>query len=207
MTLWEQRGDRSLVYFIYSQCAWRWKRQVLPKRRSSLKKFCAPHLRTRGNFMATTNVGSTWYHVFTVFSYTLVGRVAKSVSVGIATGYELDGPGIESRWRARFSAPVQTGPWTHPASCTMGTGSFPGVEFGRGVTLTPHPLLVPRSKNRLEVYLYFPGRSGDRIHVGARFFAQVQTGPGTHLAFCTMGTVSFPGGKAAGSWCWPPTPS
>jgi hypothetical protein len=28
----------------------------------------------------------------------------------------------------------------------MGTGFFPGVENGRGVTLTPHPLLVPRSK-------------------------------------------------------------
>jgi len=40
---------------------------------------------------------------------------------------------------ARFSAPVQTGPETHPASCTMGTGSFPGVRCGRGVTLTPHP--------------------------------------------------------------------
>ena len=47
---------------------------------------------------------------------------------------------------ARFSAPVQTGPEAHPASCTMGTGSFPGVSCGRGVTLTPHPLLVPRSK-------------------------------------------------------------
>ena len=31
-------------------------------------------------------------------------------SVGIATRYGLDGPGIESRWGARFSAPVQTGP-------------------------------------------------------------------------------------------------
>jgi len=45
-----------------------------------------------------------------------------------------------------FSAPVQTGPEAHPASCTMGTGSFPGVRCGRGVTLKPHPLLVPRSK-------------------------------------------------------------
>ena len=27
---------------------------------------------------------------------------------------------------ARFSEPVQTGPGAHPASCTMGTGSFPG---------------------------------------------------------------------------------
>jgi len=25
----------------------------------------------------------------------------------------------------------------------MGTGSFPGVKSGQGVTLTPHPLLVP----------------------------------------------------------------
>jgi len=28
----------------------------------------------------------------------------------------------------------------------MGTGSFPGVRCGRGVMLTLHPLLVPRSK-------------------------------------------------------------
>jgi len=63
--------------------------------------------------------------------------------VGIATGYGLDGPGIEFWWGARFSTPVQTGPGAYPASCTMGTGSFPAVKSGRGVTLTPHPLLVP----------------------------------------------------------------
>ena len=32
------------------------------------------------------------------------------------------------------------------------------------------------------------GRSGDRILVGARFSAPVQTGPGAHPASCTMGT-------------------
>jgi len=47
---------------------------------------------------------------------------------------------------ARFSAPVQTGPGAHPDSCTMGIGSFPGVKSGRGVMLTPHPLLVPWSR-------------------------------------------------------------
>ena len=47
---------------------------------------------------------------------------------------------------ARFSAPVQTGPGAHTASCTMCTGSFPEVKCGRGVTLTPHPLLVPWSR-------------------------------------------------------------
>ena len=41
-------------------------------------------------------------------------------SVGKATGYGLDGPGIESRWGG-FSAPVQNGPGAHPVSCTMGT--------------------------------------------------------------------------------------
>ena len=44
----------------------------------------------------------------------------------------------------KFS-PVHTGPGAHPASCIMGTGSFPGVKCGLGVLLTTHPLLVPRS--------------------------------------------------------------
>jgi hypothetical protein len=47
---------------------------------------------------------------------------------------------------ARFSTPVQTDPEAHPASCKIGIGSLPGVRYGRGVTLTPHSLLVPRSK-------------------------------------------------------------
>jgi len=43
----------------------------------------------------------------------------------IATDYELDCPGIESWWGRDF-LPIQTGPGAHPASCIMGTGSFPG---------------------------------------------------------------------------------
>jgi len=35
----------------------------------------------------------------------------------------------------------------------MGTGSFPGVKSGRGVTLTPHPLLVPWSRKSRAVPL------------------------------------------------------
>jgi len=48
------------------------------------------------------------------------------------------------RWGRDFP-PVQTGPGAHPASCTMGTGTFPGVKCGQDVLLTTHPLLVPRS--------------------------------------------------------------
>jgi hypothetical protein len=65
--------------------------------------------------------------------------------VGIATELRAGRSGDRITVGARFSAPVQTGPEGHPASCVMGTGSFPGVRCGRGVTLTPHLLLVPRS--------------------------------------------------------------
>jgi len=41
--------------------------------------------------------------------------------------------------------PVQTGPGAHPASCKIGTGSFPRVKCGQGMLLTTHPLLVPPS--------------------------------------------------------------
>jgi hypothetical protein len=80
-----------------------------------------------------------WTVSFT-YSYTYVGRDS---SVGIATRYGLDGPGIEPRWGARFSAPDHTGPGAHPASYTMGTGSFPGLKRpGRGVDYPPP--LAPR---------------------------------------------------------------
>jgi len=65
--------------------------------------------------------------------------------VGIATGYRVGRSGDQIPVVVRFSAPVQTGPGAQPASCTMGTGSYPGVKSSRGVTLTPHPLLVPWS--------------------------------------------------------------
>jgi hypothetical protein len=76
-------------------------------------------------------------------------------SVGIATCYGLDGPGIESRSGTEFSAPVQTGPGVHPASHTMGNGSFPGVKRpGRGVD-NPRPSSV-EVKEGVHIYIYTP---------------------------------------------------
>jgi hypothetical protein len=73
-------------------------------------------------------------------------------SVGIVTRYGLDGPGIESQWEGRFSAPVQTGPGAHTASYTMGTGSFLGVEQpGHGIDHPPPP--STEVKGRVELYL------------------------------------------------------
>jgi len=74
------------------------------------------------------------------------------------THYGLDSSRIETWWGARFSAPVQTGPGAHhPASYTMGNGSFPGGGLkwpGRGIEHPP-----PSStevKDRVELYLYSP---------------------------------------------------
>ena len=59
---------------------------------------------------------------------------------GIATSYGLDGTGIESRLKAGFSAPVQTGHEAHLTYCKIGTGSLSWGQSGRGVALTTHPI-------------------------------------------------------------------
>ena len=75
-------------------------------------------------------------------------------SVGIATRYGLDGPGIEYRWGARFSAPVQTGPGAYPASYTTVTGPFPGVKRpGRGAD-PPPPIFSAEVLNWVELCLH-----------------------------------------------------
>jgi hypothetical protein len=71
-------------------------------------------------------------------------------SVGITTGYRLDGPGIESRWG---EIPHLSRPALRPTQPLVQwvPGLSWGVESGRGVTLTPHALLVRRSKSRVEI--------------------------------------------------------
>jgi hypothetical protein len=51
--------------------------------------------------------------------------------VGITTGHRMDGPGIESRWGARFSAPVQSGPGAIQPSVQWVPG-FPGSKERSG---------------------------------------------------------------------------
>ena len=80
------------------------------------------HGMNRDNFYCTPNIFATSLEILT----TLYHISGPGSVVGIATGYRLDGLGIEPRWGARFSAPVQTGPGAHPASFTMDTGSFLG---------------------------------------------------------------------------------
>ena len=90
--------------------------------------------------------------IFTVFcvkrmhySLTFYHPCGPGSVVSIATGYGLDGPGIESQWGEIFrTCPGQ--PWGPPSLLYIGYRVFPGVKSGLGVMLTPHPFLVPWSR-------------------------------------------------------------
>jgi hypothetical protein len=63
--------------------------------------------------------------------------------VSIATRKRTERVGDRILVNASFSGPIQTVSGVHPASCTMNTGSLPGVKRpGRGVNHPPH--LAPR---------------------------------------------------------------
>ena len=83
-------------------------------------------------------------------------RCGPGSSVGIATGYGLEGPRIDSRLGARFSALVQTSPGAHPTSCTMGTVSFQGGKERPGRDADPSPPSSAGGHECVELYLYSP---------------------------------------------------
>jgi hypothetical protein len=70
---------------------------------------------------------------------------------------------LATRWRsgdripvrAKFSAPVQTGPGANPASCTIGTASFPGDKAAGAWSWPPTPHRA-KVKERVELHLYSP---------------------------------------------------
>ena len=66
--------------------------------------------------------------------------------------------------------------------------SFLSTDFHKSTQVTKGPGQLSRYSDSIEA-----GRSGERIPVRARFFAQVQTGPGAHSASYTMDTGSFRG--------------
>jgi hypothetical protein len=71
---------------------------------------------------------------------------------GIATGYGLGNPGIESRWGRDFPDRA----WGPPSLLYNGYWVFPGGRKRSGRDADPSPLIVPRSKNRVALYLYSP---------------------------------------------------
>ena len=86
--------------------------------------------------------------------YSPMGQMGQDSSVGIATRYGLDGPGIESWWGRNFRTHPDR-PWGPTASYAMATGSFPGVKrLGRGADHPPPSKC--RGHERVALYLYSP---------------------------------------------------
>ena len=78
--------------------------------------------------------------------------VGQDSAVGIATCFRLDGPGIESRWGARFSAPIHMGPGADPTSYTVGSRYFPGVNW-QGCGVDHPPPSSTEVEGRVELYI------------------------------------------------------
>jgi hypothetical protein len=60
-------------------------------------------------------------------------------SVGIATGYGLDGPGIESRWGGEIFRTCPDRPWGPPSLLYNRCRVFPGAKERPGRDADPSP--------------------------------------------------------------------
>ena len=139
-TLSSPTTDSSIGISSYYRCDWIWQlrflvekeKWVLNPRPSSLfqlLQFCEP---LTFNFPAAN-------HIFRGAVYLLSYNCVRA---GLRSRYSdwlrADGPGIESRWWRDFP---------HLSRPALGSTQppvqwVPGVKSGRGMTLTPHPLLV-----------------------------------------------------------------
>ena len=76
-------------------------------------------------------------------------------SVGVATGYGLDGPGIKSRLGGENFRTCPDRPWGPPSLLYNGYRLFPGGKELPARDANISPLLVPWYE-RVELYLYSP---------------------------------------------------
>jgi hypothetical protein len=82
-------------------------------------------------------------------------------SVGIATDYGLDGPGIESRCGEIFRCPDW--PWGPPSLLYNGYRVFPGGKARLGRAADHSPPSNAAVNERVELYLYLPSRPSSPV--------------------------------------------
>ena len=121
---------------------------LIPYQARQLRCFHYMILRKQGvdaELVATVGFFTGMFHVVLIWKlYVLI--VTRDIVVCIATGYVLDGPGIEFRWGRDFPHPSRTAlePTQRPVEWV--TRLFPRSKAVRGVALATNPLLLPRSQ-------------------------------------------------------------
>ena len=91
----------------------------------------------------------------TFYKVTQAAQCGPGSVVGIATGYRLDGPGIESRWGQDFphlSRPL----WGPPSLLYSGYRVFPRGKEQPGHDTDPSPPSSAVGHERVELYFYSP---------------------------------------------------
>ena len=99
--------------------------------------------------------GSYILELICINHYYIICVMDRDSSVGITTRYELDGSGIEFRWRRDFphTSKPALGPNQPPIQWVPGNSW--GLS-GRDVELTSHSHLAPKVKERVELYIKRP---------------------------------------------------
>ena len=101
-----------------------------------------PFIDAHSSSLSETRAGGTWEHPNKEILLGISENIRqKRSSISCSLPYKFCGPGQLRRYSnwllvgrsgdripdgTTFSAPVKTDPRAHPASCTMGTGFFPG---------------------------------------------------------------------------------
>ena len=90
--------------------------------------------------------------------------LCRNSSVGIATRYGMDGPGIDSRWGRDFPHPCTPalGP-THP-SVRRVTSQFPASKAFLAWPWASHTTTAAEDKERVQLYLYSPFWAWSRVN-------------------------------------------
>ena len=110
----------------------------------------APH---QVPFQSTWNLSTKWQQdrfFINYFSFSGPGS-----SVGIATGYGLNGPGIESRWGGEIFRTRPDRPWGPPSLLYNGYRVFPEGKAA-GAWRWPSTPSSAEVKERTELYLHSP---------------------------------------------------
>ena len=81
-------------------------------------------------------------------------EVGRDSSVGIATGYGLDGLGIESRWGGEIFSTCPDWSWGPPSLLYNVYRVFPGGKERSGRDADPSPPFSAFGHERVELYLY-----------------------------------------------------